>query len=82
MPSTPAVSGHSTDRIPVGTVVVTAQHRLFDPRGWFDTALARRRWGVHGVVEAVHSSFYPMYEVRHNDGSRAFYERRELFAVP
>lgn len=48
---------------------------------WMPEALAARRWGVTGLVVGHHDSHGLVYEVEHDDGTRACYERRELEIV-
>jgi hypothetical protein len=48
---------------------------------WTAEAKKARRWGVRGEIVAVKTGHGLCYEVRHDDGSLAFYEPRELRLV-
>lgn len=64
--------------IPVGTKVTTVQVSNPSPN-WTAEARARRRFGVHGVVVAIHQSYGLWYSVKHmDDKSIGQYDPHEL----
>ncbi len=69
----------SEERFTVGTVVVTT--RDAGASDWSAGARDYVRWGVSGVIVAVHDSHGLFYDVKHADDSRAPYEHAELEAV-
>jgi hypothetical protein len=49
-----------------------------DPKDWGADMLKGRQWGVSGKIVEFNAAFGGCYHVEHLDGTKAWYERREL----
>lgn len=49
---------------------------------WTSEALPLRKWNVTGEIVAKSDSHGVIYQVKHDDGSLAWYEPRELMLIP
>lgn len=65
------------DKLEHGESVETVEPKKVST-DWQAEALKDRRWGVSGKVIEHSDSHGPVYKVRHQDGTTAWYERREL----
>ena len=68
----------STDRFPLNTRVRTT-HRVTDDGVW--QRPSERRWGVTGTIINRNDAHGVCYVVRHDDGTEAGYDPRELSEV-
>ena len=62
-----------------GTTIRTTQPNTGRGDDRTEAALAKRKWGVQGIVRAHYpGDLYDSYKVRHEDGTEAFYYRSEF----
>jgi hypothetical protein len=65
------------DKLENGTTVETIKPEV-ESTDWAPEALKNRRWNVSGKVVGHSDSHGLCFEVEHEDGTKAWYERREL----
>ncbi|MBI2674622.1 MAG: hypothetical protein HYX22_02705 [Candidatus Yanofskybacteria bacterium] len=64
-----------------GTRVMTTQPNLKIRDEWTDEGWASKKWGVRGTIIAHHDSHGLFYNVRHDDGTKGYYDPSELEIV-
>ncbi|MDE1970708.1 MAG: hypothetical protein KGI50_04015 [Patescibacteria group bacterium] len=63
------------------TPVKTTEPNMALQREWTDEGWESKKWGIRGEVITHHDSHGLCYEVRHEDGTRGYYDPSELEVI-